>query len=113
MLHLFTISAEDKPGVLARITGLLGARGENITRISAHPAARKGAATITAVVEMSEQHAEFVRRKILKLVAVLDVTTELHVEATTVTISESLWPPGPRRVPANANHPLPEVAHGS
>ena len=100
MLYLFTILAEDKPGVLARITGLLGARGENITRISAQPGKEKGTAAISAVLHMSEQHAEFVRRKILKLIAVLDVRAHLHDEAAAFTITESLWPPRPRELHA-------------
>jgi acetolactate synthase-1/3 small subunit len=112
-MYLFTILTEDKPGVLARITGLLGARGENITSISAVPGDRKGTATITATVGMSEQHAEFVRRKILKLVSVLEASTQLHESEPSFTIDSSLWPPGPLSTSKKENHYCSGVFQGS
>ena len=91
VLHRFTVVAEDKAGVLARVTSLLGARGENILRLSAVPEA-PALARITAEVMMTPQHAEFVVRKLSKLVYVLESRVEaspgVHV------IGESLWPAG-------------------
>ena len=103
VLHRFTIVAEDKAGVLARVTSLLGARGENIQRLSAAPE-EPARARITAEVFMTAQHAELVRRKLSKLVYVLDARTELSPGAN--VISESLWPTGalPKR--------YAEAAHG-
>ena len=91
VLHRFTVVAEDKAGVLARVTSVLGARGENIQRLTAVPEA-PALARITAEVVMSPHHAEFVVRKLSKLVYVLESRAEaspgVHV------IGESLWPAG-------------------
>jgi acetolactate synthase small subunit len=71
MIQLIEVLAEDKPGVLARVTGVIGARGENIARLSASPATAAGTSRIVVSVDMSQAHAEFVRRKLLKMVNVL------------------------------------------
>jgi predicted amino acid-binding ACT domain protein len=70
MMQFFEVLTEDKPGVLARVVGIVGARGENIARIAAAPVAA-GFSRIVVLVEMPVAQAEFVRRKLLKIVTVL------------------------------------------
>lgn len=91
VLHRFTVVVEDKAGVLARVTALLGARGENIQRLSAVSEA-PARARIIAEVAMAPYQAEFVRRKLSKLVYVLEVKAEVSPGANVIT--ESLWPTG-------------------
>ena len=91
VLHKFTVLTEDKAGVLARVTSVLGARGENIQRLSAVPES-PAVSRITAEVLMAPHHAEFVRRKLSKLVYVLDARTEVSPGVNVITTS--LWPEG-------------------
>jgi acetolactate synthase small subunit len=105
MMHLFEIVAENKPGVLARAAGIAGARGENIERIAAMPAVDTNMARIIILIELSPVHAEYVRRKLLKMIHVCSVVVraagsspneEFHaaVDARTAqVIDRSLWPP--------------------
>jgi acetolactate synthase small subunit len=88
-MYLFTILAEDRPGVLARITGILAARGENIARLTAAP--HGNLSRISASVEMRAEAAEYARRKLLKLVQVVGVDVDAAAPETYV-IAESLWP---------------------
>ena len=69
-MQFFEVLTEDKPGVLARVAGIVGARGENITRIVAAPVG-EGFSRILVLVEMPVVQAEFVRRKLLKIVTVI------------------------------------------
>ena len=99
MMQCFEVLTEDKPGVLARVTGVVGARGENIAHLVASPA-RTGLSRIIVLVEMSPVHAEYVRRKLMKIVTV--VSAEVHVAEEHVfaafdlqparTIDRAMWP---------------------
>jgi acetolactate synthase small subunit len=89
MLQCFEITTEDKPGVLARIAGIVGARGENIARVMAAPAG-PGVSRIVVLVDMSGMHAEFVCRKLLKIVHVLSVCVQLAATAGEAEILEAL-----------------------
>jgi acetolactate synthase small subunit len=76
MHHVISILAEDKPGVLVRITGAVSARGDNITRLSANPDARSGFARITFSVDTEPARIDLLCRKLQRLIQVVSVRAE-------------------------------------
>ena len=77
--YIISIRAENKPGVLARMTGIFGRRGVNIMSLTASPTLEKGVSSLTIVMKGSEKEVEMVKKLLNKLVEVIDVKL-LHRE---------------------------------
>jgi len=74
-VHTMSVLVEDKPGVLARISGLFARRGFNITSLAVGPTERPGYSRITlvAVVDTPLQVEQIVKQ-LNKLVEVIKIT---------------------------------------
>lgn len=74
MRHIINLEVEHSAGVMARITGLFGARGFNIESIVAGRAEEDGTARITLVVRGEDWVIEQVNKQLHKLIEVIRVT---------------------------------------
>jgi len=83
MSNTFCIYTEDKPGILARISGLIYRRGYNIVSIAAGPTEIKGISRYTLVFDGEESTYEQVLKQIDKLAEVISVRN-LTKEGNTV-----------------------------
>jgi acetolactate synthase I/III small subunit len=74
-VHTLSVLVEDKPGVLARVSGLFSRRGFNITSLAVGPTEHPAISRITIVVDVeSESNAlEQVTKQLNKLVNVLKI----------------------------------------
>ena len=70
-MYQLSVLAENKPGVLMRIAGVVTARGLNIDRVSVEPEGRYSAIRLS--FQTDEAHQDQIRRKVLRLVEVIDV----------------------------------------
>ncbi len=84
MKHRFSIIAENKSGVLARILGVISARGMNVETLQVdesaepgQPPLEPGLAHITLVTDGEETAVERVAQKIGQQVRVLTITREM------------------------------------
>lgn len=71
--HTLSVLVENKPGVLARISGLISRRGFNIESLAVGPTEHEEISRITVVVEVDELVLEQVTKQLNKLVEVLKV----------------------------------------
>ena len=71
--HTISVLVEDKPGVLARISGLFSRRGFNIDSLAVGPTEDPGRSRMTIVVECAERPLEQVTKQLNKLVHVLKI----------------------------------------
>jgi acetolactate synthase I/III small subunit len=71
--HTLSVLVEDKPGVLARIAGLISRRGFNIESLAVGPTERPGFSRMTIVVNADELPLEQVTKQLNKLVNVLKI----------------------------------------
>lgn len=74
MRHTISVTVEDKPGALTRITTMFARRGFNIESLAVGPTERPGISKITMRVDCSEHSLEQIEKQIHKLVNVLRVT---------------------------------------
>ncbi len=74
MRNTFSILSEDNPGVLMRIAGLIYRRGYNIESLSVGSPNTPGVSRFTVVIEGEEGVYEQIRKQLLKLIEVIDVT---------------------------------------
>ena len=74
MKNTFTILSEDNPGVLMRIAGLIYRRGYNIESLSVGHTDSPGVSRFTVVIEGEEGVYDQIRKQLLKLIEVIDVT---------------------------------------
>ncbi|MCE5202045.1 MAG: acetolactate synthase small subunit [Synergistaceae bacterium] len=74
MRNTFSILSEDNPGVLMRIAGLIYRRGYNIESLSVGSTNTPGVSRFTVVIEGEEGVYEQIRKQLLKLIEVIDVT---------------------------------------
>ncbi|MCX7591775.1 MAG: acetolactate synthase small subunit [Kiritimatiellae bacterium] len=74
MKHVITALAENKPGVLARIVGVISGRGFNIETINAGPTHDPSLSRITLTVPGDDRVLEQVTKQLQKLVDVITVT---------------------------------------
>lgn len=72
-LHTFVIYAEDKPGVLSRITSLFRRRAYNIDSLTAGHTDVPGVSRLTVVLESDDAEARLIEANLYKLVNVLRV----------------------------------------
>lgn len=82
-LHTFVVYAEDKPGVLSRVTGLFRRRAYNIESLTAGHTDVPGVSRLTVVTESDAAEARLIEANLYKLVNVLrveDLTNEPAVK---------------------------------
>ncbi len=71
--HTISVLVEDKPGVLARISGMFSRRGFNIDSLAVGPTEDPGLSRMTIVVDCAERPLEQVTKQLNKLVHVLKI----------------------------------------
>ncbi|MBC9957086.1 acetolactate synthase small subunit [Yimella sp. cx-51] len=71
--HTLSVLVEDKPGVLARIAGLISRRGFNIDSLAVGPTEHAEISRMTIVVDAEEHALEQVTKQLNKLIEVLKV----------------------------------------
>src|SRR4029453_16130920 len=71
--HTISVLVEDKPGVLARISGLFSRRGFNIDSLAVGPTEDPGRSRMTIVVDCAERPLEQGTKQLNKLVHVLKI----------------------------------------
>ncbi len=74
MKHTLSVTVEDKPGALNRITTMFARRGFNIDSLAVGSTERPGVSCITLRVDCSRHTLEQIEKQIHKLVNVLRVT---------------------------------------
>jgi acetolactate synthase I/III small subunit len=79
--HTLSVTVEDKPGALNRITTMFARRGFNIDSLAVGPTERPGVSCITLRVDCSHHTLEQIEKQIHKLVNVLRVTELQRGEA--------------------------------
>ena len=80
-LHTLSVLVEDKPGVLARVSGLFSRRGFNINSLAVGPTEHTDISRMTIVVEVDELPMEQVTKQLNKLVHVIKIV-ELEPESS-------------------------------
>ncbi len=73
MKHTLAVMVENKPGVLARISGMFSRRGFNIDSLSVGVTENPEFSRMTIVVKGDEQHLEQVIKQLNKLVNVIKI----------------------------------------
>ena len=89
MKHIITALVENKPGVLARIVGLISGRGYNIETLNVGPTQDPTTSKMTMVVPGDDHVIEQVIHQVGKLVdviAVVDVTRRRHLNRELVLV---------------------------
>lgn len=76
--HTLSVLVENKPGVLARISGLISRRGFNIDSLAVGPTEFEEISRMTIVVDVQEQALEQVTKQLNKLIEVLKVVELEH-----------------------------------
>ena len=81
--HILSVTVENKPGVLSRVTGMISRRGFNIESLTVAPTEDEGLSRMTIIVEADELGFEQITKQLHKLVSVFrisDLTEEDAVE---------------------------------
>lgn len=89
MKHIISAVVENRPGVLARIVGLVSGRGYNIHSLNVAPTQDITTSRITLVVPGDERILEQVTKQLNKLVDVIkvyDLTSEKHMDRELVLV---------------------------
>jgi acetolactate synthase-1/3 small subunit len=92
MKHIITSLVENKPGVLARIVGLISGRGYNIETLNVGPTQDPTTSKMTMVVAGDDRVLEQVIHQVGKLVdvvAVVDVTRRRHLNRELILVEVS------------------------
>ncbi|WP_098960859.1 acetolactate synthase small subunit [Pseudonocardia sp. N23] len=71
--HTLSVLVEDKPGVLARVSGLFSRRGFNIISLAVGPTEQEGISRMTIVVAVEDLPLEQVTKQLNKLVNVIKI----------------------------------------
>jgi acetolactate synthase-1/3 small subunit len=79
--HTLSVTVQDKPGALTRITTMFARRGFNIESLAVGPTERPGVSCITMRVDCTQHSLEQIEKQIHKLVDVLRVTELVAGEA--------------------------------
>jgi acetolactate synthase-1/3 small subunit len=90
--RIISVTVENLPGVLARVSGMFSGRGFNIHSLTVAPTLDTNFSRMTIVTEGSEQITEQIIKQLRKLVNVLkvqDISTVDHVERETALIKIS------------------------
>ena len=81
--HILSVTVENKPGVLSRVTGMISRRGFYIESLTVAPTEDEGLSRMTIIVEADELGFEQITKQLHKLVSVFrisDLTEEDAVE---------------------------------
>ena len=81
MKHTISVTVEDRPGALTRITTMFARRGFNIESLAVGPTERPGVSCITLRVDCAQHTLEQIEKQIHKLVNTLRVTELVPGEA--------------------------------
>jgi acetolactate synthase I/III small subunit len=79
--HTLSVLVEDKPGVLARISGLFSRRGYNIQSLAVGPTEEEGISRMTICVTVDDFPLEQVTKQLNKLIHVIKIV-ELEPSAS-------------------------------
>ena len=74
--HTLSVLVEDRPGVLARVSGLFSRRGFNIESLAVGPTDLKGISRMTIMVSVDEFPLEQVTKQLNKLVNVIKIVEQ-------------------------------------
>src|SRR5262249_15019034 len=74
MIQIISLLVENKPGALARITGVLSARNFNIESLTVAPTENPTLSRMTVVVDVAENQREQVVKQLNKIVTVVQAT---------------------------------------
>jgi acetolactate synthase I/III small subunit len=85
--HTLSVLVENKPGVLARVSGLFSRRGFNIDSLSVGPTEVESISRMTIVVDAATQSLEQVTKQLNKLVHILKI---VELESGD-TVARELW----------------------
>ncbi len=79
MRHTLSVTVENEPGVLSRVSGLFSGRGFNIESLNVGPTLDPGVSVMTITTEGDEQIIEQIVKQLRKLITVIKVVdlTEL------------------------------------
>ena len=74
--HTLSVLVEDRPGVLARVSGLFSRRGFNIESLAVGPTELKGVSRMTIMVSVEDFPLEQVTKQLNKLVNVIKIVEQ-------------------------------------
>ncbi|MFT3715716.1 MAG: acetolactate synthase small subunit [Gordonia sp. (in: high G+C Gram-positive bacteria)] len=74
--HTLSVLVQDRPGVLARVSGLFSRRGFNIESLAVGPTELKGISRMTIMVSVEDFPLEQVTKQLNKLVNVLKIVEQ-------------------------------------
>lgn len=74
MKHTISVHVENKPGVLARVSGLFSQRGYNIDSLSVGETEKHDVSIMTIVVEGDDRTLDQIMKQLNKLIDVIKVT---------------------------------------
>ena len=86
-MHTLSVLVENKPGVLARVSGLFSRRGYNIESLAVGPTEVEDVSRMTIVVDAERQPLEQVTKQLNKLVHVIKIVELEAAEA----VARELW----------------------
>jgi len=95
MRHILSALVQNRPGVLAHISGMFASRGFNIDSLAVGETEDPQLSRITVVVMGDDRHLEQVRKqleKIVTVVKVLDISREDFVERDLILIKVGATP---------------------
>ena len=72
--HILSVLVQNRPGVLARVSGLFARRGFNIFSLAVAPAEDEGMSRITIVVDVESTPLEQITKQLFKLVEVIKIS---------------------------------------
>ncbi len=72
--HILSVLVQNRPGVLARLSGLFARRGYNIFSLAVAPAEQEGFSRITIVVDLESASLEQIVKQLFKLVEVVKIS---------------------------------------
>ncbi|MEY4340361.1 MAG: acetolactate synthase small subunit [Actinomycetota bacterium] len=72
--HILSVLVQNRPGVLARVSGLFARRGYNIFSLAVAPAEEEGFSRITVVVDVESSPLEQISKQLFKLIEVVKIS---------------------------------------
>ena len=104
MRHVLSALVQNRPGVLAHVSGMFASRGFNIDSLAVGETEDPDLSRITVVVMGDDRHLEQVRKqmeKIVTVVKVLDISREDYVERDLMLIKLNARPELRAEIPAD------------
>ncbi len=72
--HILSVLVQNRPGVLARVSGLFARRGFNIFSLAVAPSEHDGMSRITIVVDVESAPLEQITKQLFKLIEVVKIS---------------------------------------